>query len=163
MMHRSLNGHGKWDCTMKIGNVDRGKGIDRATSKKGVSGGSGSSFADQLRGASHSESAAVSDMGMVDHAALDGVDALLAMQEVGDATDEKARRQASRYGEDLLNRLNVIQDALLMGAIPKDTLMDMAKKLRSGRVKVQDPRLNGILDEIELRVEVEIAKFTRGL
>ena len=148
---------------MKIGNVEQGKGVDRAKRKKGVSGGSGSAFADQLRGASQSEGAHVAEAGIVDHAALEGVDGLLAMQEVGDATDEKARRQASSYGEDLLGRLNVIQDALLVGAIPKDTLMDMAKKLRAGRVKVQDSRLNAILDEIELRVEVEIAKYTRGL
>lgn len=148
---------------MKIGNVEQGKGVDRAKRKKGVSGGSGSSFADQLRGASNGGGSQVAESGMVDHAALDGVDALLAMQEVGDATDEKTRRQASQYGDDLLNRLNSIQDALLMGAIPKDSLMDMAQKLRSGRVKIQDPRLNGILDEIELRVEVEIAKYTRDL
>lgn len=148
---------------MKIGNVEQGKGADRAKRKKGVSGGSGSSFADQLRGASNGGGSQVAETSMVDHAALDGVDALLAMQEVGDATDEKTRRQASQYGDDLLNRLNSIQDALLMGAIPKDSLMDMAQKLRSGRVKIQDPRLNGILDEIELRVEVEIAKYTRDL
>ena len=148
---------------MKIGNVDKGKGVDRAKRSKGVSGGSGSSFADQLRGTSQSGGAHASEAGMVDHVALDGVDALLAMQEVGDATDERSRRQASQYGEDLLDRLNAIQDALLMGAIPKDTLMDMAQKLRAGRVKVQDPALNNILDEIELRVEVEIAKYTRGL
>lgn len=165
MLYDAQSANRTWQTEpyMKIGNVDRGKGVDRAKPKKGVSGGAGSSFADQLRGASHGESAPVSDPGMVDHAALEGVDALLAMQEVGDATDEKARRQASRYGEDLLDRLNVIQEALLAGAIPKDTLMDMAKKLRSGRVKVRDPRLNGILDEIELRVEVEIAKLTRSL
>lgn len=148
---------------MKIGGVGQNKGVDGAKRKKGVSGGSGASFADQLRGASSAAGASVSETGMVDHAALEGVDALLAMQEVGDATDEKARRQASRYGEDLLSRLNTIQDALLVGAIPKDTLMDMAHRLRSGRVKVQDPRLNEILDEIELRVEVEIAKYTRPL
>ena len=148
---------------MKIGNVEGGKGVDRTKRKKGVSGGSGAAFADQLRGASQSGSAHAAETGVVDHAALDGVDALLAMQEVGDATDEKARRQATNYGEDLLGRLNSIQDALLMGGIPKDALMDMAKKLRAGRVKVHDPRLNTILDEIELRVEVEIAKYTRGL
>jgi hypothetical protein len=155
------NGPSLRDRNMKIGGVDKGKGVDRAKAKKGVSGGSGSSFADQLRGASQTAGANVSEAGMVDNAALEGVDALLAMQEVGDATEEKARRQATRYGEDLLDRLNSIQAALLQGAIPKETLMDMAKRLRSGRIKVQDPRLNDILNEIELRVEVEIAKYTR--
>jgi len=148
---------------MKIGGVKQGKGVDRAKPSKGVSGGSGSAFADQLRGASQGASASVAETGMVDTVSLDGVDALLAMQEVGDGTDEKSRRQAASYGEDLLTRLNAIQDALLTGAIPKESLMEMAKKLRAGRVKIQEPRINSILDEIELRVEVEIAKYTRGL
>ncbi|HEY9163727.1 MAG TPA: flagellar assembly protein FliX [Magnetovibrio sp.] len=148
---------------MKIGHIEQGKSTDRAKRKSDVSGGSGTAFASQLRSASQSSGAHSVETGVVDHAALDGVDALLAMQEVGDESEEKARKQATNYGEELLKRLNVIQDALLMGAIPKDTLMDMAKKLRGGRVKVQDPRLNEILDAIELRVEVEIAKYTRSL
>lgn len=149
---------------MKIGNVEQGKGVDRAKRKKSVSGGSGASFADQLRGASsQGGEVAAPESGMVDHVAIDGVDALLAMQEVGDSTDHQARKQATSYGEDMLDRLNTIQDALLAGGIPKKRLMDMAQKLRAGRVKVADERLNTILDEIELRVEVEIAKHTRGL
>jgi len=99
---------------------------------------------------------------MVDTVAIDGVDALLAMQEVGDNTDRQARKQATTYGDNMLDRLKGLQDALLVGGIPKKRLMDMAQKLRGGRVKVADERLNAILDEIELRVEVEIAKHTRG-
>lgn len=148
---------------MKIGNVGSSKGVDRTKRKSGVSGGSGSAFADQLRGASGSSGAEASETGVVDHAALEGVDALLAMQEVGDGTQDQARHQAMKYGEDLLDRLKSIQNALLLGAIPKQALMDMAQRLRAGRAKFPDPRLNEILDEIELRVEVEIAKYTRGL
>lgn len=149
---------------MKIGNVGQSKGIDSSKRKKGVSGANGGAFADQLRSAGGSESAAPAETNVVDNAQpVEGVDALLAMQEVGDATEEKARRQGVKYGEDLLERLNALQDALLMGAISKNTLMDMAHKLRQGRVKFTDPRLNEVLDEIELRVEIEIAKYTRGL
>lgn len=147
---------------MKIGNVEQGKGVDRSKRKKGVSGGGSSAFADQLRSASGGAGSAPIEGGVVDHAALDGVDALLAMQEVGDAPDERARKQAGVYAEDLLDRLMRLQDALLVGAIPKDSLMDLAKRIRAGRAKVQDPRLNDILDEIELRAEVEIAKYTRS-
>jgi hypothetical protein len=147
---------------MKIGNVEQGKGIDRAKRKKDVSGSGSSAFADRLRDASGGGDTAAAETGMIDHAALDGVDALLAMQEVGDATDERTRRQANAYAEDLLDRLTGLQDALLRGAIPKESLMDLAKKIRAGRINVQDKRLKDILDEIELRAEVEIAKFTRG-
>jgi len=147
---------------MKIGNVEQGKGVDRAKRKKGVSGAGSSAFANQLRNTSGSADSTPVEGGVVDHAALDGVDALLAMQEVGDSTEERARQQAGAYAEDLLDRLRLLQDALLMGGISKDSLMDLAKKIRAGRTKVQDPRLNDILNEIELRAEVEIAKYTRS-
>jgi len=147
---------------MKIGNVNRGKGVAGAKRTKGASSSSGSAFADKLRGAS-SSGAASAPAGVTGNASIDGVDALLAMQEVGDVSDREARKQAVSYGEDLLDRLNIIQGALLAGGIPKDELMNMAKRLRAGRVSVTDERLNTVLDEIELRVEVEIAKHTRGL
>jgi hypothetical protein len=148
---------------MKIGNVDRSKGAGSTKRTKGASASSGSAFADQLRGASSASGAAATQAGMIDHASLDGVDALLAMQEVGDAPDRQARKQARDYGEDLLDRLKGVQDALLIGAVPKEDLMNMAKKLRAGRASIADERINSVLDEIELRVEVEIAKLTQGL
>ncbi len=147
---------------MKVGNVGQSKGVSGAKPKKGTSGAGSSAFADQLRGTSGSSDVAATETGVVDTAALDGVDALLAMQEVGDSTEEHSRKQARSYGMDLLDRLTSIQDALLRGAIPKENLMDLAKRMREGRAKVQDPRLNEILSEIELRAEVEIAKFTRS-
>jgi len=147
---------------MKIGNVSQSKGVDRAKRKKGVSGGGTAAFAEQLRGASGASEASQPESGVVDHGALNGVDGLLAMQEVGDAPDGRARKQAQSYGEDLLDRLTALQDALLRGAIPKADLMEIAKRIRSSRTKVQEPRLNAILDEIELRAEVEIAKYARN-
>lgn len=147
---------------MKIGNVNRGKGVSSTKRTKGTSAGSGASFADKLRGASSAQGPAA-PAGMIDTASIDGVDALLAMQEVSDVSDREARKKAVSYGEDLLDRLNVIQDALLAGGIPKDQLMAMAKKMRTERASASDPQLNMLLDEIELRVEVEIAKHTRGL
>jgi len=146
---------------MKIGNVDQNKGVDRSKRKKGASGAGSSAFADKLRSASGNDADVSADSGVTGTSALDGVDALLAMQEVGDATDERLRKQASAYAEDLLDRLTTLQDALLAGAIPKENLMELAKRIRAGRVNVQDQRLKDILDQIELRAEVEIAKYTR--
>ncbi|MBL4693328.1 MAG: flagellar assembly protein FliX [Magnetovibrio sp.] len=142
---------------MKIGKVSQGKGPSGAKRSKG---GSGSGFADQLRGASSSASTPTAS-GVTNNASIDGVDALLAMQEVGDTTDREARKKVVNYGEDLLDRLYRIQDSLLAGGIPKDQLMTMAQKLRAGRASISNPKLNSLIDEIELRVEVEIAKYTR--
>lgn len=146
---------------MKVGNVNQSKGVDASKRKKGVSGSGSSAFADQLRGASDTSETSHAETTVTDNFAVSGVDALLAMQEVGDGTDGRSKRQAQLYGEDLLDRLTALQDALLRGAIPKQNLMELAKRIRTSRAKVQDPKLNAILDAIELRAEVEIAKYAR--
>jgi len=148
---------------MKIGNITSGKGVDRSKRKSGAAKSASSAFADQVRGATTSAAGETAgpEGGITDSMALNGVDALLAMQEVGDATDDRARRQAESYGLDLLDRLTALQDALLRGAIGKDSLVELAARIRTQRSKVQDPRLNAVLDAIELRAEVEISKYTR--
>ena len=129
---------------------------------KGAGSAGGSSFADQLKAASGASGLeGVADAGVVEKTQVEGVDAILAMQESGDGGEERAKKQARAYGIELLDRLSELQDGLLQGAIPKDKLMEIAHKIRSERKKVDDKRLNDILDEIELRAEVEIAKYTR--
>ncbi|MCK4939122.1 MAG: flagellar assembly protein FliX [Rhodospirillaceae bacterium] len=129
---------------------------------KGAAASGGSSFADQLKAASGVSGAeGVTGSGIVEKSQVEGVDAILAMQESGDGGEERARKQAAAYGIELLDKLNELQDGLLLGAIPKDKLMEIAHKIRSERGRVDDAQLNDILDEIELRAEVEIAKYTR--
>ncbi len=148
---------------MKIGDSGKSKSVKGTKRKKSVSGTSSGAvaFADELRNASPTERAHAP--AYVDGPnAIDGVDALLAMQEVGEVDDERTRRKAAAYGRDLLDKLQDLQGALLAGAIEKEKLMALAHKIRTARVRVQDERLSTILDEIELRVEVEIAKHALG-
>ncbi len=85
------------------------------------------------------------------------VQALLAVQEVPDSTDPAKR--AARRGKDLLDRLEDLQQALLAGALPHDRLAGLAQLVRTQREHVSDPRLAEVLDEIELRCRVELAKL----
>jgi len=55
-----------------------------------------------------------------------------------------------------------VRHGLLMGTLPKEKLTELADMVRSRRESCQDPRLAALLDEIELRAEVEIAKLSRG-
>lgn len=93
------------------------------------------------------------------------VDSLLAAQEVTDATDEEARGRAKRRlvqrGDAILNSLDELRHGLLIGNMPKERLLQLAQTVRSRRERADDPQLAQILDEIELRAEVELAKFTR--
>jgi len=65
--------------------------------------------------------------------------------------------------KELLDKLEDIRLGLLLGAIPKDNLSDLAHRMREKKQQVDDPGLLEIIDEIELRAEVEIAKLTRGV
>jgi hypothetical protein len=85
------------------------------------------------------------------------LDALLALQEVPDATQRGSA--GVRRGFDLLDRLDEIRMGLLMGSIPADRLGNLVRMVRARRDGVMDPKLNSILDDIELRAMVELAKL----
>ena len=63
----------------------------------------------------------------------------------------------------MLDSLDDLRLAILAGAISKEKLAELAQKLRQKRQNSDDPRLNEIIEEIELRCEVEVAKLTRDL
>lgn len=68
---------------------------------------------------------------------------------------------APRRGFDLLDRLDEIRMGLLMGTIPTDRLNNLLRLVRGSRDGAMDPKLNAILDDIELRAMVELAKLGR--
>ncbi len=141
---------------MKVSDIGPGKATTPTRRKKATTG-KGAEFADQLR-----EAAAVEAGGTVDPSAATAVDSVLAVQEVPHATDERSRGLFRHYGETLLDRLDQIRHDLLIGAVPKERLADLAHTMRQQKSRSDDPHLNEIIDEIELRASVEIAKLTRG-
>jgi len=88
------------------------------------------------------------------------IDALLLVQAAGDSLEREARQKLIRRGEDILDQLDEVRHGLLMGSIPKEKLVALTQLVRSRRDNVADPRLAAVLDEIELRAEVELAKLT---
>jgi len=50
-----------------------------------------------------------------------------------------------------------------MGMVPTDRLQDLATAAREQREELDDPRLSEILDDIELRARVELAKLGRSV
>lgn len=90
---------------------------------------------------------------------LHAVNPLFALQEVDDSL--AGRRKAQERGEDILDRLDEIRLGLLSGAIPRERLHELVRIIQARREQVDDPRLQEILDEIDLRAQVEIAKLTR--
>lgn len=85
------------------------------------------------------------------------VNALLMVQEVGDTGEQK--RRAIQRGEDILERLDDLRHGLLVGAFPKEKLNHLLKTIRRQHEQFRDPKLQEILQEIELRAMVELAKL----
>jgi hypothetical protein len=90
-------------------------------------------------------------------AAASNIGSLLALQEVSE--DEVRRQRAIQRAQTQLQALERLRQALLSGAIPMHTLRELEHSLSRQREHIDDPRLLEILDEVELRVAVEIAKI----
>ncbi len=88
---------------------------------------------------------------------IGGIDALIALQGVEDPTER--RRRAVRRGRSALDALDALKLGLLAGALDTAALA----RLKTAAADLTDGSGDGALDtvlaEIELRVEVELAKF----
>lgn len=90
-------------------------------------------------------------------ASLSGVDALLALQGVASPAGE--RQKAVRRGRDMLDMLDEIRRGLLEGVISESTLHRLASLANTQREDFIDPGLSQVLDDIDLRARVELAKL----
>lgn len=88
---------------------------------------------------------------------VNSVSALLAVQEIGESGEEN--RRAVQRGEDILERLDELRHGLLIGAFPKEKLDQLLKTVRRQHDRFRDARLREVLQEIELRAMVELAKL----
>ena len=119
----------------------------RALSKKG------SDFSSQLID-EPAASGAVSSK-----APIGAVDGILAVQEVPTATDGRSR--GIKRGYSILDHLDDLRLGLLTGSISGKRLVDLGQEIKEARDTVIDPQLSAILDDIELRAAVELAKLEK--
>lgn len=89
-----------------------------------------------------------------------GMDALLALQDVGGPLERKKR--AVRRAGHVLDELERMKLALLDGDVSASDLDRLQRAVREARERTDDPQLEAVLDEIELRAAVEIAKLEKG-
>jgi hypothetical protein len=86
------------------------------------------------------------------------LDALLALQAVDDPLQK--RKKAVRRGQALLDTLNEVKADLLVGRVGEGKLNQLLSLIGQAREQTQ-PGLDAVLDDIELRARVELAKFER--
>ena len=127
----------------------------------GASRGSSSSAAPGFRlpAASGSEGLAQAG-GVATTNAVMGIEAMLALQDVGTPTERK-RRAVGRAGR-ILDVLDEMRIALLGGDLSGESLTRLQLAIRDQRAATDDPRLEGLLDEIETRAAVEVAKLEQA-
>ena len=88
---------------------------------------------------------------------LGGIDALLALQGV-ESVDER-RRRALKRGLTALDVLDEMKLGLLSGQLDHGTLVKLKGAAAGLKDLSGDPHLDRVLAEIDLRVEVELAKM----
>lgn len=87
------------------------------------------------------------------------VDALLAVQGAEDPTQGAARKRMRGRAGSILDELDKIRNAMLGGTLTVGHMIDIADVVASHREKITDPKLTDIMDEIDLRAQVELAKM----
>lgn len=120
----------------------------KRVSKAGSS--SGPSFAKHLDETSETSG----PHGVSGAGAISGV---LGVQEVDDALAHASR--GKMRAQDILDRLEDLRMELLTGSISVEKLKQLSRVVNARRNQLNDPRLTAILDEIDLRAQVELAKY----
>ena len=134
---------------MKVEN-SRKSGLSGVKRSKSVSKGTSGGFGSHLISDSKLES--VSSTGRIS-----AVDSIISVQEISVESDGKnnAQKRASK----MLEKLEDIRVGLLLGEIPRSNLEELSKVVRLTREEFIDSNLSEILDDIELRARIELAKL----
>ena len=138
---------------IKINDVNKVNDLKTAKTPK-ASG--GESFSVYLKETMKPQAAPVGPGG-----AISVADAIFAAHMVDADEEKEVRKKLIKRGQTLLEKLEEIRDGLLMGYISRDRLIEISRLVKDNRYQSEDPRLQEILGEIELRVEVELAKLMK--
>lgn len=91
------------------------------------------------------------------------LDALLAVQGAEDPTARAAGKRMRQRAGDILKELDKIRLAMLGGTLTVGHMIDVADVVASHRERIMDPALTAIMDEVDLRAQVELAKMRAAL
>jgi hypothetical protein len=125
-----------------------------ATRRKGGTDAAAGNFAGHMSGPAKAKRPAVSGTTQVA-----SVGALVALQASAGFGGDPGAAEINR-AEDLLDQLDRIRVGILTGGISGATLQNIVNRLAQRRSDGVEPRLAALIDEIELRARVELAKLS---
>ena len=88
---------------------------------------------------------------------ITNVEALLSAQSVDVYGEEKSA--GLKRGQEMLDALEEVRKGILLGAIPVQKLRNIINAIDQNRHNYVDPKLQQIIEDIELRGRVELAKL----
>jgi len=138
------------DQIFGIGRLAQAREVKRVA-KAGATG--GSHFAQHLEGTQGPDELS----GTTATQPLSATSFVIGAQEVDDALARASRGKAR--AEDILKMLDDLRLEMLYGQVTKGRLLALSQSLQQHRPQITDVRLAGVLDEIDLRAKVELAKF----
>ncbi len=138
---------------IKVDDVNKVKDLTASKTKK-TSG--GESFSVYLKETMKPQSSPVGGASGISVA-----DAIFAAQMVDGEEERELRKKSLKRGRSLLEKLEEIRDGLLKGYISLDKLIEISRFVKEKKLASNDPQLEEIIGEIELRVEVELAKLMK--
>lgn len=92
-------------------------------------------------------------------ASVSSASQLFFLQEVDN--EDQHKKEAVSQGFDALKYLDNIRNGLLLGTLSRGTIMGLDSLLQKFKKNFSDPHLTQVIEEIELRARVEIAKLER--
>ncbi|WP_181702304.1 flagellar assembly protein FliX [Chthonobacter albigriseus] len=93
---------------------------------------------------------------------LSSLDSLIALQTIEEDLPRQRRRRVVKRGHDILDVLDEIKIGLLAGQL-SGVALDRVVALLGSLEPSGDPALDGLVEDIALRAEVELAKLGRYL
>jgi len=129
------------------------KNTTATTKRRGVSASDG--FADLLSAAEAGDTHA--PPATSDVAATAALNQLLALQEISE--EDIQRKKLVQRGSNLLDSLERLRGQLLVGTLGPEVLLDLGRQLAIEKQSVTDPALSSLIEDIELRAAVELAKL----
>lgn len=88
-----------------------------------------------------------------------GIGALIAAQAAEDPLEGRARKRMQARAGQVLDALDGVHRGLLSGRLSTQDMERVAASVAAQREKIADPALSGLLDEVDLRAKVELAKM----
>jgi hypothetical protein len=92
-------------------------------------------------------------------APMGAVGGLWAVQGAEDPLEGKKRKRMLERADKVLDALDGVREGLLGGTLSAGHLSDVSRAVGENREKITDPRLLEIMDEVDLRAQVEMAKM----